>query len=134
MQDSMKQGLCLKNTKCIDVIEVGPRDGFQSVCNYIPLQTKVDVIDKLIEAGVKNIQVTSFVSPKAIPQMKDAEELVKICLHRYPHGSFSALVPNLFGANTAAKAGLNKISYVVSLSESHNQANINRSHADSFRE
>lgn len=124
----------MKNTERIDVIEVGPRDGFQSVCNYIPLETKVTVIDKLIEAGVDSIQVTSFVSPKAIPQMRDAEELAKICLERYPNANFSALVPNLFGANTAAKTGLNKISYVVSLSESHNQANIKRSHADSYRE
>jgi hydroxymethylglutaryl-CoA lyase len=74
------------------------------------------------------------VSPKAIPQMKDAHELAKICLERYPQINFSALVPNLFGANTAAGAGLKKISYVVSLSESHNRANIRRSHVESFEE
>ena len=124
----------MKNNKRIEICEVGPRDGFQSVCNYIPMQTKLSIIERIIEAGVKSIQITSFVSPKAIPQMQDAEELAKICLERYPQADFSALVPNLFGANMAAETGLKKISYVVSLSESHNRANIRRSHEESFEE
>ena len=122
------------NNKRIEICEVGPRDGFQSVCTYIPMQTKLSVIEKIIEAGVHSIQITSFVSPKAIPQMQDAEELAKICLERYPQADFSALVPNLFGAKMAAETGLKKISYVVSLSESHNHANIRRSHEESFEE
>lgn len=124
----------MKNNRRIVICEVGPRDGFQSVCNYIPLQTKLSVIEKIIEAGVNSIQITSFVSPKAIPQMKDAEELARICLEKYPRADFSALVPNMFGANTAAETGIRKISYVVSLSESHNQANIRRSRKESFEE
>jgi len=123
----------MKNRR-IEICEVGPRDGFQSVCDYIPLETKLSVIERIIEAGVNSIQITSFVSPKAIPQMKDAVELAKICLGKYPLADFSALVPNLFGANLAAETGLKKISYVVSLSESHNQANIRRSHKESFEE
>lgn len=122
------------NNRRIEICEVGPRDGFQSVCNYIPMQTKLSVIEKIIEAGVKSIQVTSFVSPKAIPQMQDARELALICLEKYPQSDFSALVPNLFGAKTAAETGLKKISYVVSLSKSHNHANIRRSHEESFEE
>jgi hydroxymethylglutaryl-CoA lyase len=98
------------------------------------VQTKLSVIEKIIEAGVHSIQITSFVSPKAIPQMQDAEELAKVCLEKYPQADFSALVPNLFGANMAAETGLKKISYVVSLSESHNRANIRRSHKESFEE
>jgi len=124
----------LKNNKRIEICEVGPRDGFQSVCTYIPMQTKLSVIEKIIEAGVHSMQITSFVSPKAIPQMQDAEELAKVCQERYPQADFSALVPNLFGANMAAETGLKKISYVVSLSESHNRANIRRSHEESFEE
>jgi len=124
----------LRDNNRIDICEVGPRDGFQSVCSYIPLQTKISVIMKMIEAGLKKIQITSFVSPKAIPQMQDSEELTKICLEKYPQADFSALVPNYFGAKKAAEAGLVKISYVVSLSESHNKANIKRSHEESFRE
>jgi len=124
----------LKNNKRIEICEIGPRDGFQSVSDYIPLQTKLSVIEKIMEAGVSSVQITSFVSPKAIPQMKDAEEVAKFCLQSYPEADFSALVPNLYGANKAAETGLRKISYVVSLSESHNRANIRRSHEESFEE
>lgn len=124
----------MKNKKKIEIYEVGPRDGFQSVTKYIPLKTKLSVIEKIMEAGMNSVQITSFVSPKALPQMKDAEEVVKICLQKYPRANFSALVPNFFGANKAAETGLNKIAYVVSLSESHNRANIRRSHEESFEE
>jgi len=124
----------MNKNKSIEIFEIGPRDGFQSVHTYIPLETKLSVIEKIIEAGVKSIQVTSFVSPKAIPQMRDAKELAKFCIGKYPNIKFSALVPNLFGANMAAESGLKEISYVVSLSESHNRANIRRSHEESFEE
>ena len=124
----------MNNTKTINVYEIGPRDGFQSVQNYIPLETKLSVIERIIEAGVKRIQITSFVSPKAIPQMRDASELTEFCLENYPTAELSALVPNFYGANKAAQAGLKHISYVVSLSESHNRANIRRSHEESFEE
>jgi len=125
----------LKEEKSIDrisVYEVGPRDGFQNLEDYVPLETKVDIIDKLIATGVKHIQHTSFVSPKAIPQMKDAKELTAICLNKYPDINFQALVPNLRGAEIASEAGVKSISYVVSLSTSHNQANINKTHAESL--
>jgi len=124
----------MKNNKIIEIYEIGPRDGFQSVRNYIPLQTKLSVIERIIDAGVKSIQVTSFVSPKAIPQMRDAKELAKVCIEKYHEIAFSALVPNLFGAKIAAETGMKEISYVVSLSESHNRANIRRSHGESLEE
>jgi hydroxymethylglutaryl-CoA lyase len=124
----------MTNNKSIEVYEIGPRDGFQSIREYIPLQTKLDIIEKIVAAGVKKIQITSFVSPKAIPQMKDAEELTAYCVEHYPGVELSALVPNLFGAKKAAQTGLKNISYVVSLSESHNRANIRRSHEESFEE
>jgi hydroxymethylglutaryl-CoA lyase len=124
----------MNNNKTIEIYEIGPRDGFQSVRDYIPMQTKLAVIERIIEAGVKRIQVTSFVSPKAIPQMRDAKDLAQICIEKYPNIEFSALVPNMFGAIIAAETGMKKISYVVSLSESHNRANIRRSHEESFEE
>jgi len=124
----------MNNNKTIEIYEIGPRDGFQSVRDYIPMQTKLAVIERIIEAGVKRIQVTSFVSPKAIPQMRDAKDLAQICIEKYPKIEFSALVPNMFGAIIAAETGMKKISYVVSLSESHNRANIRRSHEESFEE
>lgn len=124
----------MKNNKTIQIMEIGPRDGFQSVQNYIPMQTKLSVIERIIDANVNSIQVTSFVSPKAIPQMRDAKEVAQICIDKYPNINFSALVPNLYGAKLAAETGLKNISYVVSLSESHNRANIRRTHEESFEE
>ena len=118
--------------KKVHVYEVGPRDGFQNIKDYIPIEDKIKVIDGLIEAGVKHMQITSFVSPKAIPQMKDAKELAKICIDKYPDADFFALVPNLRGAQTAVEVGMKWVSYVVSLSESHNKANIRRTHEESF--
>ncbi|MFC7685250.1 hydroxymethylglutaryl-CoA lyase [Ureibacillus sp. GCM10028918] len=118
----------------IEVYEVGPRDGFQNLDEYIPIETKVGIIEKIVQSGVQNIQHTSFVSPKAIPQLKDSRELTEICLSKFPGINFSALVPNLKGAILASEAGVNAISYVVSLSKSHNKANINRTHEESFNE
>lgn len=118
----------------IEIYEVGPRDGFQNVAEYIPLETKIRIIDGLIDAGLKHVQITSFVSPKAVPQMKDARELADVCLNKHPEANLFALVPNLRGAQTAAEAGIRYVSYVVSLSLSHNQANIRRTHEESLAE
>lgn len=118
----------------IQIVEVGPRDGFQNLKDYIPVEQKLKVVDDLIGAGVKSIQHTSFVSPKAIPQLKDAKELTTILLEKYPDFDFFALIPNLFGARSAYESGLRKVSYVVSLSVSHNKANINRTHEESLTE
>ena len=118
----------------IDIYEVGPRDGFQNVPDYIPLDVKKKIITGLIQAGVEHLQITSFVSPKAIPQMKDAEELTRHFVEEYPDTDLMALIPNLRGAQSAWNAGLKSVSYVVSLSESHNKANIRRSHQESLTE
>lgn len=116
----------------IDIIEVGPRDGFQNLCSFVPTATKLEFIDGLIRAGVRHIQITSFVSPKAIPQMQDAAELARTCLERYPELDLFALVPNLKGAASAVETGMRKVANVISLSESHNKANIRRTHRESF--
>lgn len=117
----------------INIIEVGPRDGFQSVkCGYITTEQKLKVIDDLVQAGVKAIEYTSFVSPKAIPQLADATEVTKTVLEKYPDVDLFALVPNLRGAQNAYNLGLRKVCYVVSFSKSHNKANINRTHEQSL--
>lgn len=121
-------------TKAIEIYEVGPRDGFQSIKEYIPLETKIDIIGNLVAAGIQNIQLTSFISPKAIPQMQDATAVTEYCLKEFPNVNFFALVPNLRGAKTAWESGIRYVSYVVSLSESHNRANINRTHEESLAE
>ena len=71
--------------KKINIIEVGPRDGFQSVRgDFIPTELKKEIIDLLVDAGVKHLEYTSFVSPKAIPQLADAAEVSEYVLSKYP--------------------------------------------------
>lgn len=119
-------------SKKIEIIEVGPRDGFQNIDEYIPMEEKLKIIDSMVQAGVKHIEHTSFVSPKAIPQLRDAKELTEIVTKKYPDVEFFPLIPNLYGARVAVELGLKKATYVVSLSESHNKANINRTHEASY--
>ena len=118
----------------IEVVEVGPRDGFQSVRCAAPIasELKLEVIDKLIAAGVKHMEYTSFVSPKAIPQLADAQTVTEAVMKKYPGLDLFALVPNLRGAQNAYELGLRRVCYVVSLSKSHNKANINRTHEQSL--
>lgn len=118
----------------VELYEVGPRDGFQNVGPYIPVATKQKIVDGLVDAGVRHIQVTSFVSPKAVPQMRDARELTVYARERHPEVDFHALVPNLRGAQGAWEAGLEWITFVVSVSASHNRANTRRTHAESLKE
>ncbi|WP_287227767.1 hypothetical protein [Oscillibacter sp.] len=83
-------------SKQVEVIEVGPRDGFQSVkCTPITTEQKLTVIDQLVAAGVKHIEYTSFVSPKAIPQLADAADVTRVVLEKYPDMDLFALIPNL---------------------------------------
>ncbi|MGL5459732.1 MAG: hydroxymethylglutaryl-CoA lyase, partial [Cetobacterium sp.] len=89
------------NKNNIEIIEIGPRDGFQNVTEFIPTEKKKEIIERLIEAGVKRMQLTSFVSPKHIPQMQDAEEIVKYFINKYKDIRFFALVPNYRGAKRA---------------------------------
>ncbi len=118
----------------IEIHEVGPRDGFQSVKDYIPLETRIRIVKGLIDAGIRHIQLASFVSPRAIPQMREARELCEYWVERHGERNFYALVPNLRGAIGAWETGLRRISYVVSLSLSHNQANLGKTHEESLRE
>lgn len=120
--------------KRIEIVEVGPRDGFQNLQEYIPAEKKVEIIEDLIDAGVKHMQITSFVSPTAIPQMRDAKEVTASVLSRHQDLDLFALIPNFRGAQNAKEAGLRKVTNVISLSTSHNMANIRRTHDQSFAE
>ena len=73
--------------KRINVLEVGPRDGWQNLKQMLTFEQKVELIDAMLDAGVKEMEVTSFVSPKAIPQMADAAELAKTCIEKHPQHS-----------------------------------------------
>ena len=118
------------------VIEIGPRDGFQNVKEQIPTEVKLNIIDGIIDAGFKKVQIGSFVSPKAIPQMKDMKEVASAVLTKYADRGieFFTLVPNLFGAKTAWEVGIREITPVMSLSESHNMNNVKRTREQSIEE
>lgn len=124
----------MKLPETVELIEVCPRDGFQNVHDLIPFDAKVAIIKKLAEAGFKRIEVVSFVSPKAIPQMADAKDVmlaVKDTLKA--HGVRSvALVPNARGVETALECGVDELTYVVSVSEKHNMANVRRTPDESL--
>lgn len=116
----------------IQIIDVGPRDGFQNVKTFINTDTKLQIIDGLYNAGIRAMEVTSFVSPKAIPQMADAAQVAETVIKKYPDLRAIALVPNLRGAQNAWNAGIREAAWVISASEAHNKANINRTIAESL--
>lgn len=123
--------------KHIEIFEVGPRDGFQNIdinCCKISTEKKVEIIKNIIDSGIEHIEYTSFVNPKAIPQLADASEITKILKNDFPNLDMFPLVPNLKGASLAYDLGIRKVLYVVSLSTSHNKANINRTHEQSLEE
>ena len=113
------------------VTEVGPRDGFQSEKTILNTEDKIDIINNLIDAGFPRIEVSSFVSPKAIPQLADAATILEN-VKRNHETTLAALVPNAKGALRAVDAKLDEIVVFLSASESHNKKNVNRSVKDSL--
>jgi len=115
--------------------EVCPRDGFQNVKEFIPTEKKISIIDKLASTGISCMEVTSFVSPKAIPQMKDAAEVMEEFNKKWKGKIKSyVLVPNLRGAENALEVNPDSLNFVISASEAHNKANTNRSVKESLEE
>jgi hydroxymethylglutaryl-CoA lyase len=121
----------MKLPKRVTICEVGTRDGFQIEPAFIPTDRKIETVNRLASTGLPRIEVTSFVSPKAVPQLRDAEE-VMARITRRPGTTYSALVPNDKGAVRAVDAGVDEIHTVVSASESHNLANVNMTIAESL--
>ena len=122
--------------KHVELIEVCPRDGFQNVHDIIPFEGKVAIIKKLAEAGFKRLEVVSFVSPKAIPQMADAKDVVAAVKDTLKeHGVRTvALVPNARGVETAVECGIDELTYVISVSKAHNMANVRRTPEESMEQ
>lgn len=112
--------------KAVTICDVGTRDGFQIEHQFIPTATKIEVINAIIAAGVRKLEVTSFVSPRAVPQMADAAE-VYAGIDKSSGAELVCLVPNPRGAENAAKAGVKTILVFLSASETHNLTNVNRS-------
>jgi hydroxymethylglutaryl-CoA lyase len=121
--------------KNVNVVEVGPRDGFQNLPDFIPTEVKIAAIEKIIASGVREVEITSFVNPKAVPQMADASEVASEIVRKYggkPGARLIALIPNARGAQSAADCGIGTVSVVISVSESHNKANVNRTVEESL--
>lgn len=117
----------------VEIIEVGPRDGFQSIQNIIPTETKINTIEQLIACGLKRVEAASFVHYKSVPQMSDAKEVFTVLKQKYTDVHFIALTPNLQGAVKAMEAGVDEISYIISASERHNFENTKQSIRQSLK-
>ncbi|AOV96720.1 hydroxymethylglutaryl-CoA lyase [Edwardsiella hoshinae] len=125
---------CFKLPERVTLTEVCPRDGFQNIEQWIPTETKINIIEGIFRSGAKNIEVTSFVSPKAIPQMKDAATVAEyaVAMAKNTDVNIMALIPNVKGAERALSCGIKKVNYIISASPLHNQKNMNRTPQQSF--
>ena len=121
-----------KLPKQVKIVEVSPRDGLQNEKQSIDLATKLLLIDKLVQSGIKNIEVTGFVHPKWVPQLADAEQLSKQ-LKKQTGVNYSALVPNLQGMQKAIVGNIKEVAVFTAASESFTHKNINCSIEESLK-
>ena len=117
----------------VEIVEVGPRDGYQGIGPFIPTGTKISLLERLVAAGLRRIEIGSFVSAKALPQMRDTGEILVACA-RFPQLKPQALVPNEKWGREAVAAGAKQLVFVLSVSESHNRNNVRRSPDESAEE
>ncbi len=118
--------------KKVLIYEVGPRDGLQNESRMVPTADKIAFIDALSETGLQAIEITSFVNPRWIPQLADASEVAR-GIRRKPGIAYSALVPNRKGLDTALEAGMTDMAVFLSVSETHNKKNVNKTVAETLR-
>jgi hydroxymethylglutaryl-CoA lyase len=120
-------------TEHVYVREVGLRDGLQSIAEILPTEQKIAWLEAEHAAGVREIEVSSFVPPKLLPQLADAEVVVRHAL-ALPGLTVSALIPNLRGAERGLALGVHEMNFVLSVSEGHNRANVRRTTAESIED
>lgn len=121
----------MHTVKTVKIVEVGPRDGLQNEKRCVETDVKVELIRMLIDAGLRNIEAASFVSPVWVPQMADAAQVMR-AVPRMRGLSYSALTPNLRGFEAALAAGCEVVAVFAAASETFSQKNINCSIADSI--
>ena len=127
----LSSGLFSQVPEGVSIYEVGPRDGLQNERATVPLHSKLRLVDALVASGLRRIEITSFVSPKWIPQLADADAVAQRA--KPPPGvCFSALCPNARGLERARAAGIGEIAVFISCSETHNQKNVNKSVDDTL--
>lgn len=117
----------------VQVVEVGLRDGLQSEPEFVPTETKAALLNQLIAAGVRHIEATSFVSPRAVPQLSDAVDLLEQ-VDKRPGVVLSALAPNRKGVERALASRADEVVVFLSASQSHNRKNLNRPVEQSLRD
>jgi hydroxymethylglutaryl-CoA lyase len=117
----------------VSVFEVGPRDGLQAEERFVPTEDKIRLVDALTATGLQRVQVTSFVRPEWIPQLADAEEVMRGVARR-PGVELNALVPNRRGLERALAAGADSVMLVVSASATHHRKNLNREPKETLAE
>jgi len=120
-------------TEHAHIREVGLRDGLQSIAEILPTEQKIAWLEAEHAAGVGEIEVSSFVPPKLLPQLADAEAVVRHAL-RLPGLTVSALIPNLKGAERGLALGVHEMNFVLSVSDGHNRANVRRTTAESIED
>ncbi len=109
----------------IEIVEVGPRDGYQGIGPFIPTETKIRLLEHLAAAGLKRIEIGSFVSTSALPQMRDTPEVLAAA-NRIPGLTSQVLVPSERRGREAVAAGAGQLVFVLSVSEAHNRNNVRR--------
>lgn len=119
--------------KRVRLVEVGPRDGLQNESEPVPTATKIELINRLTNAGVVNIESSSFVSPKWVPQMGDAKE-VFAGITRKPGVSYSALTPNMRGLEGAIESDVKEVAVFVAATDEFNLKNLNRTTQDCMKQ
>lgn len=126
-------GLSISLPRQVAIFEVGPRDGLQMETRFVPTPVKVRLIDGLSATGIQRIQATSFVRPDTIPQLADAAEVMQQ-IRRVPGVTYSALVPNVKGAERALASAADALDIVVSVSDSHSLANTRMATAEAVHQ
>ncbi len=121
--------------RTVKIVEVGPRDGLQNEAQAVPTAVKLELIERLAQAGLKAIEATAFVSPKWVPQMADHADVLRAVMskaHFHPGVAYPALVPNMRGFEAALAAGAREVAVFGAASETFSQRNINCSISESL--
>lgn len=120
-------------SETVELSEVAPRDGLQSIGPFVPTETKIALVRASYEAGLRRMEIGSFVSPRAVPQMADTGEVLKAA-KQLAGLECTTLVPNRKGFEAAVNAGADRLGLFMSVTESHNKANVNRTREESFQD
>jgi hydroxymethylglutaryl-CoA lyase len=116
----------------VSIYEVGPRDGLQNEKQILPSDKKLELIEGIVDAGIRRVEITSFVNPRWVPALADHEDIARR-VKRKPGVRYSALVPNMRGLDGATRAGMQEVAVFMAATQTHNKKNINKSTQDALR-